>query len=149
MRILLIYLLPFFISCGNRVTTGRVSENHLRSTLAEGLSQPIDMMITPQIVKPGTRTLKLTLTNTTQESIEFGASYSIERLNNGRWAEVFDPGQIAVISIMYSLAPGESGKYDIALYPDRFSYPPGTYQVKKNILVNGENHPVHVRFLVK
>jgi len=94
------------------------------------------------------QTLQLTVRNNTDEAIQFGADYSIERLADDKWVEV-DLGNFAVIDILYIVQPGDSGQYTISLFTERVTYPEGDYRVVKQINV-GENNsrPYYANFRI-
>ena len=83
-------------------------------------------------------TLVLTIRNNTGGIIQFGASYSIERLSGKEWTGV-DLGNFVVIAVMYDLQPGDSASYKINLYPKEVSYPAGDYRVVKQVSQAGKD----------
>ena len=92
----------------------------------------IEMSVWPERNGGAPQTLQLTVKNNTNEVIQFGANYSIERLADGEWSKV-DLGNFAVIAIMYGIQPGDSGQYKINLFTDRVTYPEADYRVVKYI----------------
>lgn len=108
----------------------------------------VEMTVFPDRNGGAPETLQLTIKNNTDKVIQFGANYSVERLVGGKWVG-HDLGNFAVIAIMYSLQPGDSGQYSISLFTDRVSYPESDYRVVKNINVGeSESRPYYAGFKI-
>ncbi len=123
---LIAFGLVLFMSCG--------SSRNVSTTDPGGNRLGVQMQVTPERNGGAPETLQLMVRNNTQEIIQFGAGYSIERRAGNGWVGV-DLGNFAVIAIMYMLQPGESGEYAINLFTDRVTYPEGEYRVVKQIAV--------------
>lgn len=108
----------------------------------------VEMTVFPERNGGAPQTLELTVKNNTTEVIQFGARYSIERLVDGKWAEV-DLGNLAVIAIMYGLQPGDSHTYTINLFTDTIAYPEGDYRVVKLINIGmAQARPFYADFRI-
>ncbi len=94
--------------------------------------------------------IRIRIKNGTKETISFGAGYVIERYDeyNEHWVNYGPPAETAVIAIQYMLEPGKSNVYDIALFPDRISYTPGSYRVVKKISEEGEIKEYYAPFVL-
>lgn len=124
-------------------TNNRTNSNNNNKTT----EQRIKLSITPVEFNKVPESISLRIENHTKETLQFGADYEIEKLNNGKWIK--QPlTDIAFIAIMYMLEPGKTEAYNISLYPDKIKYTPGQYRIRKNILTGKDRHPYYVTFRV-
>ncbi len=92
----------------------------------------IEMSVYPSVYDSPPRRVELSITNHTQESAHYGASYMVQKLVDGEWIR-FELPDFAVIAIMYLLEPGGTQVYQIDLYSDDIEYTPGRYRIVKPI----------------
>lgn len=97
----------------------------------------IELKVMPERNGGAPESLKLTVTNHSDSTIQFGADYGMERLVDGEWRK-HDLGNFAVIMIMYVLPSGKSGEYNINLFTNRVEYPEGDYRIVK-MISDGKN----------
>ncbi|GEM_PF-876653 len=137
---LVVFSLMLLASCG-------LSRNVSTNTKANN-SNGIEIKVTPERNQGVPQTLNLTIRNNTQEIIQFGANYTIERRIDNAWREV-DLGNFALIAIMYMLQPGDSGEYTISLFPETVKYPEGEYRVVKQISIGERDMiPYYANFII-
>lgn len=108
----------------------------------------VEMKVFPERNGGAPDKVDLTITNNSDEVIQFGAGYSVERLVDGKWVD-HELGNFPVIMILYSLAPGESETYTVNLFSDRVKYPEGDYRIVRQIAVGeGQSRPFYGYFKV-
>ncbi len=147
----LFILCPFFLlmACSHQVTAPSTSPDaQQRAENREQNEENIQLSITPRSYPAAPQKVELTLTNSTGDTIQFGAGYSVERLDpaTGAWEKISFFNSVAVIAIMYMLPAGASQTYDIQLFPNQVSYEPGSYRIRKNIFIGEENREFHAQF---
>lgn len=132
--------LALFISCASAKKATIEKENEKQAR--------IEMKVAPERNGGTPETLDLTIKNNTGEVIQFGANYSIQRRSDNEWIDV-DLDNFAVIAIMYSLQPGESGEYKVNLFPKNVNYTEGEYRIVKQIAIGEKGmHPYYSNFQV-
>ncbi len=115
----LVIVMGLAVACGN----GR------KSSAGDNV---VELKVIPERTDGVPESLKLVVANRSDSTVRFGADYAVERHVEGEWVK-HDLGDFAVIMITYNLAPGESGEYDINLFPGRAEYPEGEYRIVKMI----------------
>lgn len=109
----------------------------------------IGMIVTPNSYEAVPEMVKLTIVNNTDTEIQYGADYTIERKQNGDWAEMPFSSPLAFIDIMYIQPTGETREYNINLYPDLTQYTTGNYRVRKNVNTGNNNQVITAEFQIR
>ncbi|MCD7963749.1 MAG: hypothetical protein LUF90_09465 [Rikenellaceae bacterium] len=126
------------------------AERVYSSELIRDTDYGVVMHVTPVHYDIPPATIRLEITNKTDSTIEFGANYTIDRYDTAsdEWIEFGPPEGTAVIAIMYMLEPEKTQNYNIGLFPDKISCPPGTYRITKRIYVNEKNMEYYAPFVL-
>ena len=111
-------------------------------------AEKVVLTVTPKTYTSVPENVTLHISNNATEAIQFGANYGIEKRVGQSWVKQ-NMDDIAFISIMYSLDPGNSATYEISLYPDRIKYDAGEYRIHKNVLIGETSEPFYAQFTIK
>lgn len=82
-----------------------------------------------------TESAELIIENQTNEKIEYGTSWQIETLQNGKWVQIPFRDNIAITLIGIVLSPGQADQITLPFSGDmlKVSLAKGTYRIIKNI----------------
>ena len=144
-----------FISCGgkqNKISDDMSSiENKEELTIGDSSKSKDGLVlnIEPRAYKTIPEVLAMTITNHTDSLVQFGADYTIEKLENDKWVKIQFPDDIAFIAIMYGLESGDTRKYDIYTYSDRLNYTSGRYRIVKSIMLGEERADYFGEFTIE
>jgi len=146
MKRIIFCLIILLVSAGSAWT-----QNLTEEEIIENDCKGVLLTITPFSYPKTPDMVELTLSNQTDNTIQFGAPYTIEKYNpcSEEWEEITFPEGIAFISIMYMLPAGESEVYNTYLYLEQISYDPGLYQIKKQIYSEDKNIECTAQFEIE
>lgn len=138
--LLIIFTYALCLSCNNRnksqdKTDASSDKSKARIEITEqttshdSLQREIVMCIAPKDYTKNEK-IPVTIKNNTNETLEFGDDYTIEKHDGKAWKTF--PQYLASLDILHVLAPKE--KHDFNLHPDpNNEYAPGKYRIIKEI----------------
>jgi hypothetical protein len=92
----------------------------------------------------------LIITNHTDKDIEFGAQYSIEKLENESWVKI--PVRFFTTLMRYRAAPGHSVRIPCTLDPsanpnnNTYEYESGKYRIAKSVMTKNGDVELYYEF---
>lgn len=98
-------------------------------------------------------TIKVTITNNSNDTITTGLRYQIENYENYEWKEI-SPKDILFHDLGWQIKPSESENFDMKLYKNQINYKTGKYRIVKYYLNSDyqktrESHNVYGQFDIK
>lgn len=81
---------------------------------------------------PGVKSLNVVISNNTNDTLDYGAAYLIERMQSGEWYSA-NMEDIAWIMIAYILSPGETQTHEINFEVLEETLQQGQYRIIKSI----------------
>jgi hypothetical protein len=79
--------------------------------------------------------LYLVITNNSDQDIEFGEYYNIQKFENGIWTSL--PLDVYFSDILYHVAPGAKKRIPFTLENGAYCYLPGKYRMVKDVQLKG------------
>lgn len=69
--------------------------------------------------------------NYSLDTLMIGIHYAVDFQEKGKWIKVAPPDNVGFVDVGYVIHPFMARDFSVALFPDRYIYPPGKYRVMK------------------
>ena len=151
--ILLITSIIFLLSCNRTKKEGEqpIKKEQINNREKKSVSLSVEPTVFKLSEIPDT--LKVTMTNNTNDTITTGLHYWIENYEHYKWKEI-SPKDITFNDIGWQLKPNETENFAKKLYKDQINYKVGKYRIVKYYLNSDyqktrESHNVYGEFEIK
>ncbi|WP_400263268.1 immunoglobulin-like domain-containing protein [Sphingobacterium sp. SG20118] len=151
--ILLVISATLLFSCNQ--TNKRERQTTKKEQVNDKEDKSISLSVDPKvfILSQIPDTIKVIITNNTNDTITTGLRYQIENYEDNEWKEI-SPKDILFHDLGWRLKPSESENFNMKLYKDQINYKTGKYRIVKYYLNSDyqktrESHNVYGQFDIK
>ncbi|MDR2038584.1 MAG: hypothetical protein LBQ60_11740 [Bacteroidales bacterium] len=109
----------------------------------------IKFEVVPGVYDSVPEKIQYIITNSSEDKIEFGTVYEIDRLVDMQWQLVPYVDNMGFDMVAYYTMPGESMSNDIFLYRDKVDYPAGIYRLRKQVKTGTGERTVYAMFRIR